>query len=289
MIVARSSRNDPGRHLAIEECLMHQAGESGRHFLLFYVNEPCVLFGRHQNPWMEFNVARLERMGIPLLRRLSGGGAVYHDRGNLNFSLILPRTDYALERQMEAVTRALRSLGLPVEPHLRTGLAVAGRKVSGQAFAIRGGAVLHHGTLLIRSDLDRLRDALDPVSSPAVTHAVRSIPSPVMNLCECRPDLASEALQEALVSALGTLWGQDTEERWDDRALDALPWPPVAARFRAREWVFGQTPDFVWPVECAGVRAEVRVVEGRIREIRSDRPVNIPAGEGDWFDPSRLQ
>lgn len=265
--VSISESLDPWRHAALEEALMHRTGQTGERHVFFYVNRPCVVIGKNQNPWMECDMERAEREGVPLLRRCSGGGTVVQDEGNLNIALILPREGYRADEQMEAMCLALASLGVPAERHLRTGLAVGGRKFSGQAFCLRGRAALHHGTLLLRSDLARLRALLRPPDGVRFeTHAIRSIPSPVMNLSEIRPELTMELLRQTLIGEIARAWKCDPlPSRWDDAALDTMEWRPRAALLSSWEWIFGETPDFtVTRTDAAGPPRCLRVSGGRV-------------------------
>jgi lipoate-protein ligase A len=180
MLIVTTDNRDIYRNLAVEEWLL----ENTPHLpvLLLYVNSPCVVIGKNQNPWRECRLSLMEKEGVPLARRISGGGAVYHDEGNLNFGVIVPRTEYHEAKQYELIFQTLEKFGIKASKLRKNSLAVDGLKFSGQAFCFRGQHVLHHGTLLVNSDLDRLNRYLGSELEDIETKAVASVPSDVMNL-----------------------------------------------------------------------------------------------------------
>ena len=141
---------EPYRNLAVERYLLEHT-PAGSVTLYLWQNKNTVVIGRNQNPWAECNMAQLRRDGGHLVRRLSGGGAVYHDSGNLNFTFLTDARTYNLARQLEVITGALKSLGINAGKSGRNDILVDGRKVSGNAFYTSGGKKYHHGTLLILS------------------------------------------------------------------------------------------------------------------------------------------
>lgn len=278
-----SRETDPYVNLAMEECLF-RALPAGQLRLFFCRNAPCVVIGRNQNPWLECDPDRLQARGIPLVRRSSGGGAVYHDLGNFNWAFMLPRGRHDTDRNLRRVARAVAAC-LPEAPlpraTTRHGLEVAGRKISGTAFLYTGRAVLHHGTLLLNSDLAQLHECLRPAVDTLATHAVHSVPAAVTNLAEHGMPPDDLTLATAITTAVAA-----------DASLAAGPAMPVkricaaafagdpafAARLdmlRSWEWLYGRTPAFTqpWPMprrqtgEAQAV--ELRVEEGVITAVTS--------------------
>lgn len=197
MLIVQSQSTDVYRNLAVEEWLLDHA--EGRGPILFLcVNSPCVVIGKNQNPWRECRLSLMEKAGVPLARRISGGGAVYHDAGNLNVGVIVPRTEYREEKQYELIFQALEKFGIKASKLRKNSLAVNGKKFSGQAFAFRGQHVLHHGTLLVHSDLDQLGRYLGSEIAGIETKAVASVPAEVMNLAEASPSLTLKKLSDTL-------------------------------------------------------------------------------------------
>jgi lipoate-protein ligase A len=288
MDVLRSGSDDVYRNLAVEDLLLSAGSDAGP-VLFFCVNAPAVVVGKNQNPWQECRVERLAREGVALARRASGGGAVYHDAGNLNYSLCTPRAAYAPEAVHAAVRRALARCGVPAVRMGRTSLGAEGLKLSGTAFALRGGRALFHGTLLVGSDLARLRRMLEPPAAAFASRAVPSVPSPVANLRRFAPGLERGALEEALAAEIGAVAGGTVRDG---------PGPPAAeiearaAALRTAAWVWDRTPPFA--VGAGGDAAEgvtLEVVEGRVARVAGPgAPASAlsTALAGARFEPAAL-
>jgi len=159
LYIYESSSHDVYLNLAREEYLFDNLPKGSRSFLV-YVDSPSIVFGKHQNPWRECSVAVLKEQGIPLARRISGGGTVYHDLGNLNFSFLLPKTGFDRRKNLALIVQSLGRLGIRAEISERHDIMVGNQKISGNAFCFRRERALHHGTLLIRSELDALHGSL---------------------------------------------------------------------------------------------------------------------------------
>jgi len=164
-------------------------------------NDRCVVLGRFLDPGEEVHLGTAEEMGIPVLKRMSGGGAVYQDLGNINYSLYLDAKSLHVRSISEGlralsypVTALLESLGIPWEWVPPNNVYVAGRKISGSAQAHRRGRILHHGTLLVACDLE----AMDAVLKPGG----RSRMAPVINLCEVAPGIEVEGVEKTLAQAI---------------------------------------------------------------------------------------
>lgn len=196
-MILETKETDPYRNLAVEEFLLSQVHRIPVMFLLWQASD-SVIVGKNQNPWLECDPPLIEREGGRLARRLSGGGAVFHDAGNLNYAFIVRREEYDRVRQFQVVLNTLRRLGVAAEITKHHALLVKGRKISGAAFCFRKAAVLHHGTLLVSADLDKMQRWLRPSVRDETARSIRSIPSPVMNLAEVIPSLTVEKLKEAL-------------------------------------------------------------------------------------------
>jgi lipoate---protein ligase len=245
--------------------LLDRAG-GGAPVLLLWRSGPAVVIGKNQNPWRECGLPWMANAGVRLARRVSGGGAVYHDEGNLNYAFILPRADYDTDRMFGQVLAVLADLNLAVERSGRTSLACGGLKMSGNAFCFRRGGALHHGTLLLDADLDRMRAALTPPDWTFDTRATASIPAPVCNLRTVQPDLTAARVAQACAAR----WGRGRLER----ATDLMPAADVerlAAERVTDDWLYRQTPAFTVRIPLGGAhgRAELwlRVVKGRVAEI----------------------
>jgi lipoate-protein ligase A len=200
-------------------------------------------------------------MGIPIARRISGGGAVWHDAGNLNFCLITFRGEYRQIDVFGQTIDALRDLGICACLQNTNSLVADGRKISGTAFCFRGAGVLHHGTLLIHSDLDSLRCALHPALPELETRAVPSRPAEVANTSEFAPTITHEDAIRALARHFANA------NRWTD-----APQPEdghesffLAARRRASVSPFHDSPAFEWTIAQGGPR--IRCERGEVTQI----------------------
>lgn len=266
-----SSTTDPYRNLAIEEQLLRTAGD-GRCILYLWQNENTVVIGRNQNAWKECRTTLLESEGGRLARRLSGGGAVFHDLGNLNFTFLLPTADYDLGRQLGVVRRACLELGINVESSGRNDILADGRKFSGNAFYHHEGRSYHHGTLLVDVDMEKLGRYLQPSEAKLKAKGVDSVRARVVNLRELRPDLSIEMLRGAMAKAFGEVYALPVEPI-AEAELDASETDALTARNASWEWKFGQKLPFDF--SCEGrfewgeLRLELQVEYGEVRAVRA--------------------
>lgn len=170
----------PAFNLSAEEYLFPKLGED---FLLLYINNPSIIIGSNQAVLNEVDQNFCIEHGIRVVRRLSGGGAVYHDTGNLNYSFIIDKTEAPLShRFLDPVVEVLHRMGIPAEIRKRKDLWLDGYKVSGTASHVSRGRELHHGTLLYDTDLQILRRSLDAQNRSLIKKATASVPSPVKNI-----------------------------------------------------------------------------------------------------------
>jgi len=200
MLLLRSLSDSPAYHCALEEYLLTERPE--KDVLLFYINRPSVIIGRNQTIEAEADVAYCRRQGIEIVRRMSGGGSVYHDRGNINYAFITDKNATpVLDRDFTApVVEALASLGIRATVGRRKELLCDGYKISGTASHVTRTRQLFHGTLLYDSDLSALSLALRGDRSRR-GKGVPSVPSPVINLKGLRP--AAETTEDFLDLLVG--------------------------------------------------------------------------------------
>lgn len=261
---------DPHENLAAEELLLRRTGD-GCCTLYLWQNRNTVVIGRNQNPWKECRTGLLEEEGGLLARRLSGGGAVFHDLGNLNFTFLLPSADYDLERQTEVIRRACLSLGIPVEKSGRNDLLAAGRKFSGNAFYHHEGRSYHHGTLLVDVNMEKLGRYLAPSPAKLRAKGVDSVRARVGNLRELEPSLTVPALKNALAAAFREVYALPAEPlpfaSLAGEEMDAL-----TARNRSWEWNYGQRLPFDFACEerfsWGELRLELRVESGLVQRAK---------------------
>ncbi len=247
-------------HLALEAALLGLWSGDGA-LLLFYMNDACLVVGRNQNPWKEVS----PDSKLPVFRRDSGGGTVYHDKGNLNWALILPRNDHDKDSELALIAGALREIGYPVEPGERGGLYCGpespcpGFKISGTARRFGKENVLHHGTLLVSSDLRALGNSLGGIETYD-DRSLPSVPAQPVNILSIGPFRPPEALAEALSLSLS------------GRLPARLPSTPALQKFADKErtrlesleWIFGATPRFSFKFPHKGDEFLFTVEEGRV-------------------------
>ena len=208
---ARTACTVPYLNLAREELLMK--GVRPRECILYlWQNAHTVVVGRNQDCWKECDVGTLEAEGGHLARRLSGGGAVYHDLGNLNFSFITSKGDYDVMRQTRVILEACRSLGIHAEISGRNDLTVDGRKFSGSAFFHTAGRSCQHGTLLLRTKLTDMDRLLKASPEKLESNGVRSVRARVVNLCDYCPDITVDRMSEALLKSFSRFYDAPLEE-----------------------------------------------------------------------------
>ena len=179
--------------------------------LYLWQNANTVVIGRNQSAYRECRTELLAEEGGHLARRLSGGGAVYHDLGNLNFTFVTWRRNYDLKRQMRVIQKALASRGIEAICSGRNDILVQGRKCSGNAFYLTQEASYHHGTLMVNVDADKVMRYLKPDDEKLQANGVKSIRSRIINLQEVCPSLSVDELKAALIEAAEKEYGLKAE------------------------------------------------------------------------------
>ena len=261
---------DPHYNLAVEEYLLESV-EPGQCVLYLWQNRNTVVIGRNQNPWKECRTTLLEQEGGHLTRRLSGGGAVFHDFGNLNFTFLMCLEDYSVPRQMEVIRSAVASLGIPAEVSGRNDILAQGRKFSGNAFYKNGRQAYHHGTLLVAADMEKLGRYLHPSRAKLKAKGVESVRSRVVTLQELNPAVTVDSLKKALQEAFSNVYGLPVEalpSAWlDEAAIGQL-----TQRNRSWQWNYGQKLPFTFECEdrfsWGEVQAQLQIEHGIIQNAK---------------------
>ncbi|WP_027967439.1 lipoate--protein ligase [Halomonas halocynthiae] len=237
---------DPHINLAIEEhCIRHLP--AGEDYLLFYINAPSIIIGRNQNTLEEIHQSYIDEHGIHVVRRISGGGAVYHDHGNLNFSFL---TDFSKDKlnnfkQFAApIIKVLNALDVPAEMKGRNDIVVGDKKISGNAQFSSTKRMFNHGTLLLDCDLSQVAKALDVKMTKITSKGHKSARARVANIAEFLEDpLSTDAFKEKI---LASLFPEGTERK--TYHLSADDWTSINTlvdeKYRQWDWNYGRSPDF---------------------------------------------
>ena len=237
---------DPSLNLATEEYLLHNREED---YVVLSINDPSVIIGKHQCVHKEVNTRFTISLNIPVLRRISGGGTVYHDQGNLNFAFIRnsePGKQIDFRLHSTPVINYLQSAGIDARFEGKNDIRVGDLKISGNAEHVYRERVLHHGTLLFDADLDAMKRYLKPVTSGYETRAVESNRSSVTNLKGMIRGVDSmEQLTYSMMSYFGEAWhGLVPFHLSDDMIVDIRNLADT--KYRTWEWNYGYGPPYTY-------------------------------------------
>ncbi|CDH18846.1 lipoate-protein ligase A [Xenorhabdus bovienii str. kraussei Quebec] len=268
-----SDSHDPWFNLAVEECIFRQMSPDQR-VLFLWRNANTVVVGRAQNPWKECNTRRMERDGIKLARRSSGGGAVFHDLGNTCFTFMAGKPEYNKTVSTQIILEGLKKAGIHAMVSGRNDLVLSfpegERKISGSAYRETKDRGFHHGTLLINADLNRLADYLNPDPKKLQAKGITSVRSRVTNLSELLPDITHEKVCGGITEAFFEYFGEIAKsELISPQALPDLPgFTDVFAKQSSWEWNFGQAPTFSHTLDTrfcwGGIELHVDIEHGTI-------------------------
>jgi len=243
-----SKSNNPYFNLAFEEYLVHHADSDGQ-ILFLWQNQNTVVIGRNQNPWKECDLEALEAQQGKLVRRNSGGGAVYHDLGNLNFTFISAYSEKKVEENVAFMIRALAANDIEAVFSGKNDILVQGYKVSGNAFFVEEDILCHHGTLLIDSNLQKLNSFLTVSEQKLRSKGIDSVKDRVKNLKALNAAITVENLTASLANVFASNDKDALIEGVDERILennfagreDLLE---RIERFESWDWNFGSSPEF---------------------------------------------
>ena len=275
----QSPSTDPYFNLALEQHIFDNLDRNNSYFMLWQ-NMNAVIIGKHQNTIAEINAAYVSEHGIAVVRRLSGGGAVYHDLGNLNFTFIADSGEQGFDFSVfcKPVAQALTMFGVPVEISGRNDMTIGGKKFSGNAQYMKRGRVMHHGTMLYDSDLEAMGRALNASPDKIESKGIKSVPSRVVNIKPYMPqDLPIASFRDALRDFM-----------FKEYALRPYTLTPhdfeIVRRLRDTvysqwDWNYGTSPAYSIRKErrvegCGKIEVFMDVAEGKIGSI---------AFYGDYF------
>lgn len=261
-----SDQTNPYWNIAVENYLL-SLPETERITLYLWKNRRTVVIGQNQNPFSECNVEALEADGGYLMRRKTGGGAVYHDDGNINFSFVVPKAMYDQTRQFRVIQRAVASFGIEAELSGRNDILTEGRKFSGNAFSKGKYQDLHHGTILIKGNMEDLQRYLKPKPAKLQKHGVASVQSRVVNLSELNPAITSESIVPHLRKAFESEYAEYSEYSDYSEIIKRPEVRSLYEEFASDEWRYGKWKTFVaqrsGQFDWGGVELALTVDEAR--------------------------
>ena len=238
-----SNQTNPYWNIAVENYLL-SLPETEVVTLYLWKNRRTVVIGQNQNPFSECNVEALEADGGYLMRRRTGGGAVYHDDGNINFSFVVPKAFYDQTRQFSVIQRAVADFGIVAELSGRNDILTEGRKFSGNAFSKGKYQDLHHGTLLIKGNMEDLQRYLKPKPAKLQKHGVASVRSRVVNLSELNPEITSESIVPHLRKAFESEYSECSEYSEYSEIIKKPEVMHLYEQFASDEWRYGRWRTF---------------------------------------------
>lgn len=270
LYVYKETSTDPYHNIATEKRLLEKA-QPGTCILYLWQNKNTVVIGRNQNPWVECRTTMLEQDGGHLARRLSGGGAVFHDMGNLNFTFLVAEEDYDLDRQLSVIEKACSFAGITATRSGRNDILAEGCKFSGNAFYHRQGKAYHHGTLLVNVDMPNLGKYLTPSKAKLESKGVASVRSRVINLQELSPALTVPLLAEYMEKAFGAVY-DGTPQKLVLDSEDQTLIAQYTNELSDWNWLYGQKTPCTF--ECnrrfdwGSISVQLEVVTGHIKNAQ---------------------
>lgn len=272
MLILRSKTNNPAFNLATEEFLLRNKSED---CFYLYINNPSIIVGKFQNSLAEINVEYVKENNIDVIRRLSGGGAVFHDPGNLNFTFIMKeKQDRSVDfrKYTQPILDVLKSLDVEAQFEGRNDLTIKGKKISGNAKYYFNDKVLQHGTLLFDSTLPNLSQALKLNPLKYKDKAVKSISSRVTNISEhLNEDISLEEFEDRIVKHVSSMYVDAEIYELTDSDTEAIN-KLVEEKYGTWDWNFGHSPEYNFQkgIKTDGGHVEINleVKKGEIKNVK---------------------
>jgi lipoate-protein ligase A len=275
MLYIRNDSNDPYFNMALDEFVVKHLDPSNDYFY-FYQNKPAVIIGRNQNTIEEVDSEYVKNHDITVVRRMSGGGAVYHDLGNINFTFVVDyqKEDFnSIERFAKAIIKALGKFGVDAEFSGRNDITIEGKKFSGNAQYVTKKRILHHGTLLFDSDLTVLTKALHVKPEKIKSKGIKSVKSRVTNVKDyLKTDVTVREFKELLLKYVFEVEGNELREYQLTPEDMANIMGLRNEKYSTWDWNYGNAPEFDLTRSCrfdgGEVQVHMNVQEGIITDIK---------------------
>lgn len=248
--ILKSAVTNPWFNLATEDWIFNTLNPDS-HTLFLWRNSETVVIGRSQNPWVECKIDKMQDDDVFLARRQSGGGAVFHDLGNTNFTFLSPKDDYDQAANFTIIINALKKLGIEADLSGRNDMQVGDKKISGSAFKHAADRSFHHGTLLVNANMQKLGDYLNPHPLKLKAKGIKSVRARVANLIEFNEEINHEMLSIAIIEAFCEYYSDTAPvEELDEASLAKQPnLNKYYQQMADWDWRFGKTPEFTHHIE----------------------------------------
>jgi len=275
ILVNNNDNKDATLNLALDEWCVRNLDVNDKNYILFYINSPSIIIGKHQNTIEEINSEYVERNNIKVVRRISGGGAVYHDEGNLNFSFITKYSHDSIhnfKKFTAPVIKALHSLGVDAILGGRNDITVEGRKISGNAQFSNTRVMFSHGTLLFDSKIENVVEALNVKAEKIESKGIKSVKSRVANIKEfLKNEITIDEFKNVLIENIF-----DGVKDYPVYKLSDKEWAEVEkianTKYRTWEWNYGRSPEFniqkINRFDFGQIDARINVKDGIIKDIK---------------------
>ena len=282
MFLFQSKSHDPRFNLALEEHLFEHFTDE---FLILYRNDSSVIIGKHQNAVAECNIPFLTKENIPFIRRFSGGGTVYHDLNNINFSFISQGLDTKVidfKKYANPVIDFLISKGLNATLSERNDILLGGKKISGHAAHAKNKRALHHGTLLFNADLNNLSKSLKSNKDKFISRAVKSVRSEVCNIYNLLPEtMEVEPFMKDLSQHLSKHFQVEKEFHLQPKDLESIE-KLIKTKYNTWEWNVSYSPEYSFEVNGLindqAIKAKFEVQKGIFTKVTFDNMNEMDSG-----------
>lgn len=251
-LVVISESNNPYCNQALEEFFLLHRREP---LLLIYRNRPSVILGRCQNPWRECALDKIRHGGVSMVRRISGGGTVYNDLGNCNFSFFQPRHSFEPKNNLKIIQNHILSYGIKTEINKRNDILLKGKKISGSAYKHTKDRTMHHFSLLVETDRSIIEKYLKPFLEEGEFKGVSSVLSQVARLTD---EVGFPGATD-FINTIIQSWDNDKVHVYSEEECSLLPGVSDRMReFQEWDWLYGKTPEFTYTI-CDGKEEELEI------------------------------
>ena len=268
MYYAETNSNNPHYNLAYEEMLFKRCEREGVPILFLWQNEHSVIIGRNQCAYAECDVEFCLQNDIDIVRRMTGGGAVFHDLGNLNFSIIQPLEQYDIEKSMTLIVDALKEIGIIASVNGRNDICIGEKKISGNAYYKGEKAGLHHGTLLFSYNPRIMKAAITPSKSKLLKHGVKSVESRVGDISSVYQSVSIKLIAEAIRHS----FERDTDLLpFEADTFDLEDLGKIQEKYESEEWNYNKVREYGLVFEDSfswgEVSLSINYEDGRLKQI----------------------